>query len=84
MCHHLRVNTIIRDRPASPVAGIHVRVGSLAFWAISAVPVIIVVTLPTLVLEDGGLHISNAVAMNGLSAVGGRRWWNGALRFFPT
>ena len=79
MCHHLRVNTIIRDRPASPVAGIHVRVGSLAFWAISAVPVIIVVTLPTLVLEDGGLHISNAVAMNGLI----RGWWPAVVEWRP-
>jgi hypothetical protein len=59
------------------IGGIDVRAGSLAFWGISAVPVIVVLALPVLVLEDGGLHIANAVAMNGLI----RDWWPALLEW---
>ena len=83
LCHHQRVKTS-SGQAREPIAGIDVRVGSLAFWGISAVPVIVVLALPVLVLEDGGLHISNAVATNGLI----RDWWPALLEwrppFFPT
>jgi hypothetical protein len=36
------------------------------FWAIAFVPVAVVLTTPHLVVEDGGLHLSNAIALRGL------------------
>jgi hypothetical protein len=69
MCNHRQVK----------IAGTDVRAGSLAFWGISAIPVIVVLALPALVLQDGGLHIANAVAMNGLI----RGWWPALVEWRP-
>jgi hypothetical protein len=37
-------------------------VGSAIFWGIAFVPVIVFLTTPRIVLQDGGLHLSSAVA----------------------
>lgn len=54
------------DLHARPSAPRHHRWLSIAFWLIAAVPVIVVLIVPALVVQDGGLHISNAVALQGL------------------
>lgn len=42
------------------------RAGSAIFWGIAVIPFIVLVTTPHIVVEDGGLHLSNAVALRGL------------------
>ena len=41
-------------------------VGSATFWVIALVPVVVFLTTPRIVLQDGGLHLANAVAWRGL------------------
>ena len=45
---------------------VRVDTASATFWAIACVPVIVVLTTPHVVVQDGGLHLSNAVALRGL------------------
>lgn len=42
------------------------QIGSAIFWAIALIPVLVLLTTPHVVVEDGGLHLSNAVALRGL------------------
>jgi hypothetical protein len=41
-------------------------IASAMFWAIACVPVAVVLATPRLVVQDGGLHLANAVAFRGL------------------
>ena len=42
------------------------RSGVVAYWALAAIPVVITLLLPSLVLTDGGMHLASATALNGL------------------
>jgi hypothetical protein len=42
------------------------RAGFATFWLIAAVPLLVLLTTPHVVVEDGGLHLSNAMALRGL------------------
>src|SRR4051812_5390726 len=37
-----------------------------AFWCLAAVPVIVILAMPRIVVQDGGLHMSSAMALRGL------------------
>lgn len=42
------------------------RAGAVLYWVLAAVPVVVVLFVPQLVLQDGGLHLASASAFEGL------------------
>jgi hypothetical protein len=60
-----------RSSPTSRTSALSPWWTVVLYWAIAAVPVVVVLAVPQLVLEDGGLHLSNATALRGLI----HGWW---------
>jgi hypothetical protein len=77
---HLDASYDVSMAPPIPGKARFAAAGATAFWAIAIVPVIVVMTTPHVVVQDGGLHFANTVALRGLF----EHWFPNYLTARPT
>jgi hypothetical protein len=71
-CHQQRSNDLAHRHdlctinPMKLAERTRLDTASAVFWAIACVPIAVVLTTPHFVVQDGGLHLSSAVALRGL------------------